>query len=634
MIGKIKKGEQKMIFFPFLYDDELLYSILARYHFYSGNENPKTTMEELFDSSHVCASSILPAHLNVLSQKLTSSKIYTPDYFITNHTLLPLYAPFIPEDRFQQLRTIMNHSNGMSIFMKLGKPASAIKNPKNLRFCSVCLAEERARNGEAYWHRTHQIEKVMLCPIHHIWLIESNIPHSIRTNKHELITLEQSIMNGNLYNNVIDDWKREKPVQKYLIFIAQQVYDLLNSNFPLIGLESLKLFYVKKLQQKGLATVSGRIRWIELIPLFNQYYGEKLLYELDCYIEPEKKDTWLHKMLRKPRVSCHPLRHILVLGFLGETISSMFSQDQKLDYAPFGNGPWLCLNKTAKHYKKRVITSCTITRDYKTGLPEGTFSCSCGFVYSRKGPDKSANDNYKIGRIKIFGLVWEQKLLELSKAELSLRKKAGILGVDPMTVKRKLEKRKNCEELVDFQESFINKDYRDKWLKLLHEHANKSITEIRQISPKIYTWLYRNDQTWLKNNYPITKKERKNPISRVDWNDRDQKTAAEVKRIANEILVETDILIRVSKNEIGRRIGNLSSLYKYLEKMPETEKALKEVVETTEQFQIRRIKIAAKSLWETKSSVKEWELVRAAGLQKKFAVKLGEIIEQEASAKY
>ncbi|MEH7125591.1 TnsD family transposase [Bacillus sp. JJ1773] len=620
-----------MIFFPFLYDDELLYSIIARYHDISGNENPKITMEELFDSSHVCASTILPAHLNALSQKLAVLKTFTPDYFIANHTLLPLYAPFIPAYRFQQLRTMMFHSNGMSIYMKLGKPSSTIKNPTTLRFCRECVTEEQVRNGEAFWHRSHQIEEVMLCPIHHTWLVESNIPYSERRNKHELITLEQYLMNEKFETYIISDQKREQIVHVYLKFIAQQIRDLLSNNFPPIGLGNLKTFYVKKLQQKGLATVSGRIRWRELIPSFNQYYGGELLNEINCYVNLEMRDTWLHKLLRKPRVSCHPIRHILLLGYLGETVSSMVGQYQKVSYEHFGKGPWPCLNKVAEHYQKSEVTSCTITKDYKTGLPVGTFSCSCGFVYSRRGPDKSTVDKFRIGRIKVFGLVWEQKLIELSKTALSLRKKAKILGVDPMTVKRNLEKHRNCEEVVDFQESFKRKDYRAKWLKMLQEQPNKSITEMRKVNPQLFTWLYRNDQEWLKYNYPITKKDRINPINRVDWVARDQKTAAEVKRIANEILAETNKLIRVSKNEIGRRIGNLSSLYNYLEKMPETEKALKEVVESTEQFQIRRIKFVARCLRKTKSSIKEWELVRATGLKKKFANTLEKIIEQEAS---
>ncbi|MBV7508768.1 hypothetical protein KW850_26495 [Bacillus sp. sid0103] len=56
-----------------------------------------------------------------------------------------------------------------------------------------------------------------------------------------------------------------------------------------------------------------------------------------------------------------------------------------------------------QNISKNVLTSCVITRDYKTGLPVGTFTCSCGFVFSRKGPDKTNEDRYKIGRIKELG---------------------------------------------------------------------------------------------------------------------------------------------------------------------------------------------------------------------------------------
>ncbi|MBV7508769.1 hypothetical protein KW850_26500 [Bacillus sp. sid0103] len=52
------------------------------------------------------------------------------------------------------------------------------------------------------------------------------------------------------------------------------------------------------------------------------------------------------------RVSCHPLRHILLLVFLQETISSMVSQIDKSSYKSFGDVPWICLNKAAKHFQK------------------------------------------------------------------------------------------------------------------------------------------------------------------------------------------------------------------------------------------------------------------------------------------
>lgn len=613
-----------MLFFPFLYDDELLYSVIARYHQYSGNDNSKTTMGEVFGSNNACASTIFPAQLNALIQRLPDSDTYTSNDLITNHTFLPYYSPFIPENRYQELEILMKENNGTTLYMKLGKTASAIKSPKILRYCLECITDDKSNNGEAYWHRTHQVEGVKLCPRHQTWLIESAIPYAERKNKHEFISLEQIICNAAMEINT----KTIDLEFEHLKFIAEQTHYLLNNRIDPFGMKNLNKFYVNRLQQKGLATVSGRIRWLDLIPMFNQFYGEKLLSDLNCFIDKAKEDTWLHKMLRKPRVSCHPLRHILFLGFLGETISSMENQIKEISYEPFGRGPWLCLNKASEHYQKPVITSCIITRDYKTGLPVGTFSCSCGFVYSRKGPDETSEDCFKIGRIKVFGLVWERKLSELAETDLSLRKKAELLGVDIKTVKKKLVPDESIRGKIITDNK--TEEYRANWIELIQSYSEKSITEIRTFNPKIYTWLYRNDKEWLRSNYPETKKSNTgNFKKRVDWDQRDQETVREMELIVKEILSETNKLIRVTANEISRRLGMLSSLRKNLDKMPNTKKVLNESVESIEQFQIRRIKYVISSMRKTSSNIKEWQVIRAVGLKREYAEKLKNIIQQE-----
>ncbi|EKN70401.1 TnsD family transposase [Schinkia azotoformans] len=610
-----------MIFFPFVYEDELLYSILARYHNYSGNENYKTTMDELFGSNNVCATTLFPSRLNELCKRLPTSDGYSTDYLIGNHTLLPYYSPFIPKERFQELKNIITEDDGTALYMKLGKAPSSIKSPDFLRYCPNCLEEDRSINGEVYWHRTHQIEGVKICPKHHVVLIESDVSYSNRKNKHELISLEQVCNKGFKVNDQFEF--------KHLKYIAEQTYFLLNNNISPLGLNNIKKFYVSRLQQMGLATSSGRVRWIELISRLTQYYGDNLLKELYCFVNIDDQDTWLHKLLRKPKVSCHPLRHILLLGFLNETVSSLVNNINNITYEPFGSGPWLCLNKVAEHFQTPVIDSCVITRDYKSGQPVGTFSCSCGFVFSRKGPDKESEDCYKIGRIKEFGPVWEQKLLELDPMDLSLRKKAEILGVDPMTVKNKLV----TNESKTIKKTTISKrdEYRDQWIKLVQDNSKQSVTEIRSINPKIYTWLYRNDREWLNNHYPSSKKQNSNNNERVDWIKRDQDTAKKIEIIVEEILAESNKLIRVTKNEIGRRIGMLSTLDKYIDKMPQTKKVLNENVESLEQFQIRRIKYVASRLRENKTFIKEWELIRVAGLKKEYVEKYRGLIEQEVS---
>src|SRR5699024_12089085 len=81
-----------------------------------------------------------------------------------------------------------------------------------------------------------------------------------------------------------------------------------------------------------------------------------------------------------------------------------------------------CLNKAADHYKQLVISNVKITRDFKTTAPIGTFECSCGYIYARKGPDKSSEDKYHIGRVKVFGATWMDKLRVLaSNKNLSIR---------------------------------------------------------------------------------------------------------------------------------------------------------------------------------------------------------------------
>jgi hypothetical protein len=411
-----------------------------------------------------------------------------------------------------------------------------------------------------------------------------------------------------------------------------QTFYLLNNIINPFGLENLRRFYVTKLKQRGFATLTGRIKWADLKTKFNQFYGSAFLTELNSYVSQTDEDTWLHKVLRKPKVSCHPLRHILLLGFLGETILSLEQHINNVNFEPFGSGPWPCLNKAAEHYKQPVIDSCEITRDYKTKDPVGTFSCKCGFVYSRRGPDKKEDDFYKIGRIKEFGLVWERKLSELSGQDLSLRKKAEILGVDPMTVKNKLNPKEHSKQTE--QKDNRIEEYRKEWSQSIEDNKEKTITEVRSLNPGVYAWLYRHDREWLQKHYPEGLKAEKSS-KRIDWEKRDSEISEQIELISKEIINETPELIRVTKNEIGRRIKgfSLAALHKYLKKMPKTENALNNYVESVEQFQVRRIKYFASRLRKSNPSIKEWEIIRAAGLRKEYAEKHRKVIKQEMFGK-
>lgn len=609
-----------MNFFPTLYEDELLYSGLARYHRQSGNTSTKQTIFELFGSRSLCATTTFPSNLDRLWEKLKNSRHYDPVDLIAKHTLLPYYAPFLPTERFNELKRTMCENNGSNIYMKLGKAASGIKSPLYLRYCPKCLEDDRNIHGEAYWHRAHQLEGVQICHMHKCLLIDSSIPSAERKNKHAFYTVEQGIRSQ---NDKTDVYSVELG---FLLFISEQTHYLLNNRLIPVGFDHLHRFYQYELLKKGFISALGEVRCAELIKEFNMYYGEIFLQRLNCYVDPEKEYSWLHKLVRKPRVSCHPLRHMLLLGFLGKNVMSIYEEKHIGPSQPFGSGPWICLNKTAPHYKQPVISECSITRCSDTGKPVGTFSCFCGFVYSRRGPDKSDADLYRIGRIKSFGEVWEKKLYELNQTDISLRKKAEILGVDPKTVKRKPGSNKKC---IQMDKSKKTKEARLSWINLFEANVDKKIVEIRSTNQHIYMWLYRKDRNWLRQYNAECRVKIANTVSRINWVERDAELAEQVGKVASNIRSYHGKPMRITKNEIGRQLRKLSLLSNSLQKLPKTQEQLNMLVEDIDQFQERRLLSVIKYLDQISSPPKTWEVKRISGLKQKFEAKFNDLIERE-----
>lgn len=601
-----------MIFFPILFPDEILYSAFARYHRDSGNENYKRTMEDLFGEATVCASLLFPSHLDQLCERMPIGSTLTPEQLIVEHTFLPYFTPFLPKPRKTEMFKIMRSDKGTALYMQLGRPASTIRTHRSMVYCPKCVIDDRGKYGEAYWHRSHQADGVYFCHAHVVPLIFSNASYSAQRNKHEFITLETALRSEYIEINYYDPILLDKQQ-----FIANQTNILFNLNLKPFELDEIKQFYLSRLQHMGLANHTGRIKWAELILAFNQHYSKQLLVDLYSYVQLGQEATWIHKLLRKPRVTCHPLRHILVLGFLGETVESMANiiSNKSNQYYPFGKGPWPCLNKAANHYNDPVISSCEITSCSETGQPVGTFSCSCGFVYSRKGPDQSIDDHFKIGRIKRFGEVWDEKLRVISQQNIPLREMARLLGCDPKTVISRTSNSQTAKTSPVDQDSMR---YKEVWNKLMESNSSLSITEFRKLNPAAFSWLYRHDREWLQEHSPgniksTIKRER------INWEERDHHIAEEVRLAAIDILNgKSDKLIRITKAEIGRRIGKTPLIFKMLHKLPETAKRLNVVVETVEQFQVRRINLRALELKKANEVVKRWELIRASGLKENF----------------
>lgn len=151
-------------FFPEPYPDELLYSLFARYYVRSGYPIYRSAAEDLYRDVNISPDMefINPLTSDALHH-LTKYK--DMQQRILNNTLFPYYSAFIPNDRQRELLTQIadNKKVRCDMLRRIGEKEAV----KGLLFCPCCANEDRKRYGETYWHRTHQIPHLYICPIHH-----------------------------------------------------------------------------------------------------------------------------------------------------------------------------------------------------------------------------------------------------------------------------------------------------------------------------------------------------------------------------------------------------------------------------------------------------------------------------------
>ncbi|MED4912117.1 TnsD family Tn7-like transposition protein [Brevibacillus centrosporus] len=561
---------------PIPYPDELLYSVIARYHLRTNNESPKWTFREIYGTENVIPTIDLPSHLEALARRSELQGMSADDW-IDRHTFFPYYAPFLPKERANRLRTLMKSSDGSGIHALVGITASTIDRTNRLRFCPSCYEQDIQRYGEPYWHRIHQLPGVYLCHVHQRVLHEITAPLS---DRHGLTVLPIS---RHMFRSApIIESLPDKLIDR-LLGIADDIQMLVQLDEP-PALYDSRGKILPRLAEQGYVTAGEHIRQQKLEEQIVRFYSPELLELLESNLT-DRDYSWLALSTRKVRWAIHPLRQLLLIRYLYGSFGDFLNCSKDYD-GPFGIGPWPCLNKAAEHYEELVLTQCNITRCSDTGRPVGTFMCSCGFSYSRRGPDQLEKDKFHRGRIKSFGPVWVGKFEQCIQEGLSYRAVAKILGVDTNTV--------------------IKYAHTDIVETVKQPHERRSQKARRNLSS------------------PVS---RNAPKIRVDWEKRDLELSWEVESACKSILSDLNSKpIRISISLIGKRIGKLSWLEKHGDKLPVTMRTMSTYLESVTQFQKRRVRWAAEQLsgeW----PLKRWKIEKLAGLRPDYSQEVSDEID-------
>ncbi|CAM4322412.1 TnsD family Tn7-like transposition protein [Paenibacillus typhae] len=341
-----------------LYSDESIYSIYARIAFYSGKF--KIRKENLNSVIDYPFKSVENPDGTSLSQKIDGT------YLLERHSSYPYYSQFMlnNEEREQMKKTFLEGNS-----LKIDQLTGHFKSKSNLRLCPLCLVDDSNRYGEPYWHRAHQLPGSIVCDIHNILLL-SECPKCSEpltpSSKHLPLITPQFCSEGHCLKHVIPNEDEDlltlatnnrsllEPEKKVdLIKIREKMTTIFLGE----GIINEKSYYRFKLNQK-----------------VHERFNDSFLKRLGI-----SKDVMRIHLFWKTRKELDPLFYILLMIYFSGSVFQFL--EQEFEYAPFGNGPWKCLNRVCKYYEKHVIKSVEISF-IKGGRPWALFCCNeCGCKY-------------------------------------------------------------------------------------------------------------------------------------------------------------------------------------------------------------------------------------------------------------
>ncbi len=609
----------KISHFPDFLPGETVYSAACRCFDRIQFPSHSTIAQHLFGGPYKGGVTDLPSSLDHLIQALPPYHLYTADAIIDQHTLYPLYAPFLPHKRALKLRQQMK-SHATFIHSIAGIATSKVPPLSWLKYCPICVDYDRVTYGECYWHRLHQLPGIVVCPIHEVMLENSQFNLLPRKNTPKFCSAEQSIGN-------VPERLAPTPPCTAQIQLARNAQWLLNQSVSVEG-GDIQRRYLALLTDRGLVTATGKVRYAKLKEAILDYYPSGLLEDLGCGLMGPK-ENWLANWT----VMQHPLHHLLLMQFLCNSAEEFFAKPQP-SLNPFGNGPWPCLNPLCSHYKERVIRSYSVKQGSQNS-PVATFACTCGFTYTRTGPDKDDAAMLRVGRISQYGEIWDHHLTTywLNK-NVSTAQIARLMHSDAETIRRQgarlglpfapdIPRRGRRPEIhLDFFEG-RRVEYRALWEETFKAYPDSTVEELMRKAHKEHAWLFRHDREWLNKHYPapdtLARKEQLRQIKiehlRCNCEQVDADLEVCVRKIAEEMYRKPDFPIQVTRHHLVVQIGRPALLIKSnvaFDVLPLTSQALDEVVETHTAFTWRKLRWAVQNCLDEKVHPYHREFLRLA----------------------
>jgi hypothetical protein len=526
--------------FPAILPGESLYSVLACYHLWSGNDAATHSNMELVGRRLVPGTIDLPNFLEPLAARLPPDLGITAEWMALEATQVRYLTAFLPQERAKQVLCKLISGNA-TLHTALGVNASVVSRPSNLQFCADCLKGMTASAGRLWWRLDHQLPGVLVCPDHGTILRRCPVPLQ-DVGRFEFVPATARTCPADAEPLI------ENPPPKVLTQlhdIACRSSALLRTQPAFTSYVELTAYYRSRLLDADMMISAKQLDVTKFMNAFKGRLGSTLKVLEGVFGKMASPDAWILEMARKHTQAKHPLQHV---------IFQMFLDGCPLRVPPFGNGPWTCPNPVAAHGAGAPSIATVRERREGHGIV-GTFECVCGYTYTMS----RADDGRLMGpRYKCFGPLLDPALTELVRGGATLRGAAASLGIHPRAIAAAAERLglgKGWKVPLDAGQK-------------LGRAVVEPPKERRVANPQV---------------------SRRPSQPRVDWAQVDADTLIAVNSIVAD-LRRASPAVQISLREIERRHKTVSWIYLRRPKLPLTVAYIHSQIETTEQFQERRLR--------------------------------------------
>jgi len=560
-----------------LFEDELLYSWCSRHHVVAGNARDSTTCLQLFGHPLFGSAHDFPCRLEEFIKR-TGGELGTVESITYSNTLLPYYLRFCSADRVSRAMMSVRQGGIGSLKAELGILATRFGACHPLKACTRCLEVDSELHGMGYWHVTHQLPGVLLCPKHGFPLLGA----SVKTNgngrfqwylprRDILHPVDEVTLSG------LEDIKTRDLLGK----LAACSIGIHNAE-PMFRVEPTRFASVvmDQLHSMGLVTPGGSVRQRPFCEMILELTSRLRIFDTFAALPDSLSavSSQFCRLTRTPRTATHPIRcSILILAFFGSWSAFREVCDASV---PDEVDP-IRIAKTDRHDQRRRKMDASMRDDILQRIRAGescrsvatsvgidtttamSWAASAGISVSRRAKSMTAEV-----RQTVVCALMEGK----SKAEVS--EEFGIsFGTFRYLLRTETGLRRRW---VDACFERTRSALRTKWAGLASRNPTTTSTGLRGLDPATFTWLYRNDCAWLQDfSSRLTKATRTNNAS-VDWQERDITLAEAIRLTASSRL---DLFARqcLTRAQLFDAIPRLKPLTKKLTLLPLVRAAIEEV---------------------------------------------------------